>query len=109
MLSNAKYRANRKGWDFDLTKEDIINMRTKQNNKCVFSGVELNWEASDKLVQRICPFDRVSLDRIDSTKGYTRDNVQLVTDFCNRIKAWYPEADILKFCQYVVENFKVQA
>lgn len=102
MLSNAKSRSKKRHLPFDLTKDDIRNQMRLQNNKCIYSGIELNWSAGNGGKQRVCPPDRASLDRIDSSLGYIKGNIQLVTDFANRIKTWYPHGDVLSFCKHVV-------
>lgn len=104
MLANARKRATKKGLEFTLTSISIDRIIEEQGNKCAYSGLTLNWERSAPTKQRVCPPDRASLDRIDSQRGYTEDNVQLVTDFCNRIKTWYPDRDVYAFCRAVIEN-----
>lgn len=64
-------------------------------------GYEFNLEESDLIIPELCPilkipivvvrgegrrFDGPSLDRIDSTKGYTKDNVWIISDLANRMK-----------------------
>lgn len=105
MIRNVRARAKARGQEFDLTIEFLRDLRNLQNNVCPYCGFELNWEVAPVGKQRMCPPDRASLDRIDSAKGYTQDNVQLVTDFCNRIKTWYPHRDIVGFCRAVSERF----
>lgn len=104
MLANSKSRAKRKNWGHDLTRATFVHLKAKQDNKCHYCGVSLNWEAAPQFKQRLCPPDRVSLDRIDSTKGYTIDNVQLVCDFCNRFKFSYPELELLDYCRRVIAH-----
>ena len=63
----------------ELTIEDILELKEKQNNKCVISGRELVWKHN-------CD-NKASIDRIDSSKGYTKDNIQLLTHFSNQAKS----------------------
>jgi len=107
LISNAKKRAIKRGFEYNLTKEYIAQLNDSQNGLCAYTGITLNWDIDPIFnKQRKCPMDRVSLDRIDSSKGYTQDNVQLVTDFMNRIKGWYPNNDIYEFCQLLMLNKK---
>jgi hypothetical protein len=106
MLSSAKKRSKLKNREFNISRVDILNLIEKQDNLCAISGVELNWKPSTGNKQRICPPDRASLDRIDSSKGYTKENIQLVTDFVNRVKSWYSTEEFVKFCSQVVERHK---
>ena len=63
----------------DITLEDILELKEKQNNKCIYSGRELIWKRKFH--------NKASIDRIDSLKGYTKDNIQLLTHFSNQAKS----------------------
>lgn len=83
MLNAAKARAKSKGLEFTLTKADI-----KLNKKCPLLGIKIDY-SSDKAIthgrkgrQKNSP----SLDRIDSSKGYTPDNVWVISSRANTIK-----------------------
>ena len=66
LWSRAKYRAKQKGLDFTITKEDIVIPDT-----CPLLGT---------------PMVSPSLDRIDSSKGYTPDNVWVISNRANTLK-----------------------
>jgi len=66
MWSRAKYRANQKGLDFNITKEDIVIPDT-----CPLLGTLMK---------------SPSLDRIDSTKGYIKGNVWVISNRANTLK-----------------------
>lgn len=78
---SAKKRGQRGRLDCEehtITTDDIMKLKEKQDNKCVYSGLELVWK-------RHSP-NKASIDRIDSTKGYTPNNIQLVTKLVNQAK-----------------------
>lgn len=104
MLNNAKRRAKDRNIDFDLDLDFLYYLKNKQNNKCAITGVELNWTPMPVSKQRECPPDRASLDKINPKKGYIKTNVQLVTDFSNRMKYTYSIEEILRFCKLVSNN-----
>lgn len=104
MVSRAKLRARKKNWAFDLDVEFVASLRDKQDNKCALSGRELDWEPTYE-GKRLCPPYRASLDRIDSSKGYTKDNVQLVTDIVNRLKSAYPQDVFVQMCTDVSNHY----
>ncbi len=47
-----------------------------------------------------------SLDRIDSSRGYTLDNIQWVHKDLNKMKTNYPNDYFIKMCKYVANNNK---
>lgn len=55
-------------------------------------GLEFSIELSDIVIPKVCPvfgtpIHRPSLDRIDSSKGYTKDNVWVISWRANRLKS----------------------
>lgn len=78
-FSEIKKRAESKGLEFDLTT-DYIRMLLESTTVCPVLGIELmigkeNW------------FDNSpSIDRFDSSRGYTRDNICIISGRANRIK-----------------------
>ena len=49
-------------------------------------------------------FTNVSVDRIDSNKGYTKNNVQLVCMAINQMKSDMSIEELLYFCEHIVYN-----
>lgn len=103
MLSNARQRAKSKGLMFDLDTKFLLAMKEAQSNRCALTGWELDWDHT-KSGRRVCPPNRASLDRIDSSGGYTRDNVQLVADMVNRVKSAYSQELFVDMCVKVSER-----
>ena len=68
LLNDSK---NRKGVEHNLTVEDIKELFIKQNGLCYWFKVPLIPSNIKKHPQQ------PSLDRLDNTKGYTKDNVVL--------------------------------
>ena len=65
--------------EFNLTKNDILELIKRQNNKCSLTGRQLVWRSK-------CA-NMGSIDRIDSEKGYTIDNIHLVVFTANRARS----------------------
>ena len=107
MISGAKKRAKKKGISFNLTGEFLKELNTKQQGKCVYTGLSLDWDYCSQGEHRYIKGQnayRASLDRIDSSKGYTQDNVQLVVYIVNMIKNAFTEKEFLENCLLIVEN-----
>ena len=81
-------------------------------------GLEFNIEKSDIVIPDICPilripfdhsrykgrrFNGASIDRIDSSKGYTEDNVQWVHKNVNNMKMQTSHQDFLNWCKLITE------
>ena len=73
LLRNPRARARQKGWDFDLTVEDI-----KIPTHCPVLHVKLDPVSSGT------PFSP-SVDRIDCKRGYTKDNVRVISWRANNL------------------------
>ena len=79
MLWDSRKRAKKKGMEHTLTIDFLYSLYV---DTCPISGINLLWERGHGKPQENLP----SLDRIDSTKGYTEDNVWLISYRMNRIK-----------------------
>ncbi|PSH68552.1 hypothetical protein CU102_12370 [Phyllobacterium brassicacearum] len=71
----AKARAKQKGRSFELTAGGLLEKLEAQEYRCAVTGIEFAVSGSDDYASS--PY-RPSIDRIDSTKGYTRDNCRVV-------------------------------
>jgi hypothetical protein len=74
LLRMAKKRSERNGWEFDLTKEWITERI--QRNTCELSGQSFMFKNTTHNTH-FNPYSP-SIDRIDSSKGYTKDNCRVV-------------------------------
>lgn len=82
-VRNAIGKAVRLAWENDITVEWAVELYDNQNGKCALTGLPLDTgpvRAESGRDRR--PF-RPSLDRIDSSRGYTKDNVRLVCSCVN--------------------------
>jgi hypothetical protein len=69
--------AERRGHEFDLNPDFILELFEKQERRCHWLGIEMmpSIGTRDPL--------RPSIDRLDPDRGYTRDNVVLTSQFAN--------------------------
>lgn len=74
-LKEAKRRANAKGWDFNITEADVVIPEF-----CPLLGIPL--EINTHGASHNSP----SIDRIDSTKGYVKGNVWIISHRANTVK-----------------------
>ena len=77
MLSDAKTRAKISNIEFDLKKDDIIIPEY-----CPVLGIKLQSNRENKKNRNNSP----SLDRIDNEKGYTKENIMIISWRANKLK-----------------------
>ena len=76
----ARRRARSEGWECNV---DIEYLKSIWTGVCPITGVELQiGQAKDTIPDTY----RASLDRLDSTKGYVKGNVQYISFRANNIK-----------------------
>jgi len=73
---------------FDITVDDIERLLEEQDGRCVYTGEDFEWTLNH-------PY-KISIDRIDSSKGYTPDNIQLVARIVNQAKSDMDDEDFLE-------------
>jgi predicted nucleic acid-binding Zn-ribbon protein len=95
MLQRAKGRAKVKNLEFNLTVKDIIIPK-----HCPILGIELVCKSGSPGGQKNSP----ALDRKNSIKGYTKDNVQVISHLANMMKSYATNDELMKFANWVIEN-----
>lgn len=94
-LSNARNRSLKKGFAFDLTREWCAEKYTGQ---CDITKLPFYFGT-----QNHYPFSP-SIDRIDSTKGYTQDNCRFVLFAVNSLKGIGTDEQMLQIAQAIVSS-----
>lgn len=94
-VQSAKRRATERGLSFDISEEFIKDLYQRQDGKCHYSGLEF----SD-----VTKHYNWSIDRIDSSKGYTQDNVVLASSIVNTMKNDLSMTDFLTVIQRIVDH-----
>lgn len=81
--------------DFNLTAQEVYDQWEKQKGCCAYTGYPMvhPYENQGK---PLTPYV-ASIDRIDSSKGYTKDNIELVCVVMNYAKNRFSKQDILTF------------
>lgn len=85
--NNTKKNASKRGIPFELTADDLHALVKRAGGRCELTGIAF------QRVRGIGPYERQpfmpSIDRIDSQKGYTADNVRLLCTAANlAINTW---------------------
>ncbi len=104
----AKKHKERKQRNPELYLWKYAKARSKYDN------MDFDLELSDIVIPEVCPYFKVpfqmsdkqlaaSLDRIDSTKGYTKDNVRVISYMANRMKNNATEEQLIAFAKGVLD------
>lgn len=86
--------AKKRQISWDLSFEDIKDIPLT----CHYTGETLSLEAH--------LYNTISLDRIDNSKGYTKDNVVFCGKLVNNMKNTQTKSNFIKMCRMVSNNFK---
>ena len=79
---------------FEISPKDMWDLFVLQESKCVISGVQISLDKPRT----------ASLDRIDSKKGYTKDNIQWVHKIVNIMKWNLSQDEFISWCKQIASN-----
>ncbi len=92
ILCNCRIRAALRGVEFSLTRADVVIPE-----RCPVFGTTFRDAAKGRnFAQSYAP----SIDRIDSTKGYTRDNIVVVSCRANSLKSDATIDELVKISRF---------
>ncbi len=93
MLAAAKHRAKTKGLEFDLDSQFLYSLITEN---CPVTGAAFHWKTNYGAGEQSNPHPHApSLDRIDNSRGYTKDNVWIISWKVNALKNDASEVDLI--------------
>lgn len=105
-LTSVKSRAIKKKLEFDLTEEYIKELlEQKQNNICAITNCFITIKP---LGLDTTLYDTASLDRIDNSKGYIKDNVQWVMLGINYLKLDFDNDELHQTLKLIKENYIIK-
>lgn len=90
-------RAKQRDYEFTITIEDIWDIYIAQDKVCALSGVPIDFNGT------------ASLDRIDNSQGYVRENIQIVHKDVNYMKYIYSQDYFIKMCNLVASKHNVES
>lgn len=100
VFTSYKLNAIDRGLEFELTLKYLADLFTRQRERCALTGRKLFFGKNSKDWNG----RNASLDRIDSSKGYIKGNVQWIDKQLNNIKSNIPNNKFIDICFEVV-NF----
>ena len=98
LYNAAKRRARNKNLEFSIVLDDIIIPEY-----CPILNIKLQPnQDGTKTQSRSSP----SLDRIDNTKGYTKENIQVISSQANIMKSNATKEDLLLFASWIKHTYE---
>jgi len=94
--SKIKLGAMERNYKFLITIQQAWNLFIEQNRTCALSGIPIVFSKTSDSTQTTA-----SLDRIDSSKNYTLDNIQWVHRKVNFMKHTLLQEEFIKLCKKV--------
>lgn len=98
-LKGTRRRSKEKDSYNELDLEFLLYLWNKQKGKCALTGLTMTYKFYEGRVNT-----NLSIDRIDSSKGYTKDNVQLVCMVANQMKNDLSQDELLRICELIIKN-----
>jgi len=95
---NRKEKGRLDCGEYNLDNQVIQELIIKQNNKCYFSGLEMVWNTHNNGDLQ------GSIDRIDSNKGYLKNNVTIVCNVVNTMKLHKTNDEFLNFIKQIYNH-----
>lgn len=130
-LYNKEYAKKHKERDKDRKIKNLCRYHERYYEKQLLNfaekrakikGLEFNLESSDIVIPEYCPYLKIpltkirgagytnwsnaSIDRIDNSKGYTKDNIQVISRQANQMKAHATKEQLLVFAKSILELYE---
>lgn len=103
IIHNNKNRS--KDLEITVTESDLANLYDRQQGYCALSGYRMTHSAVTGAEGTFRNPYNISIDRIDSSRGYTLENVHLVCKAVNQMKSDLPWGAALQWCG-LIARFK---
>jgi hypothetical protein len=97
-LQNARKSAIKRKQIFELEIKDIVDRWNQQLQICAYSGRKMTLKPGE--------LNTVSIERIDSKVGYTKDNTILVCNAVNRMKSDFDLSSFVGLCEDISKFLK---
>lgn len=93
--------------EFNIQIEDVWDLYVRQDKRCALTGLPISFANELARGKKYSGINcTASLDRVNSQKGYTKDNIQLVHKDINIMKNAYDQSYFINLCKLIVEHSK---
>lgn len=105
LLANARNNAARRGIEFSVTQEQFLRIAERQRGICAVTGMEFDFRFAIGGKKR--PFFP-SIDRINSTQGYSAKNIRLVVTIANYAMNEWGDGPLFEMVDAIIQTRRVQ-
>jgi len=102
-IKRYKAGAAKRNKEWNITSEYLYELYEKQNRLCALTGIPIQFSQKGIGTPGAKDVSTASLDRIDSTKGYTPDNIQWIHKDVNKMKMDLEELNFLRIVKQIYE------
>lgn len=96
-----KWKSRFNDAEFKLLKNDLLELYIKQDGKCALTGIEMSYITG---ARKGVIYNNASIDRIDSSLGYEKRNIQLVCTIINLMKHTLSQEELLFYCTQIIKT-----
>jgi hypothetical protein len=90
----------------DISLEDLEEVWHRQNGLCAYTKIPLTLVSHSNLRKDIAVWNLASVDRIDSDRGYEKDNIHFVSRTINYAKNNMSHNEMLQFLSFLKQNLQ---
>lgn len=87
--------------EIDITEKDLKELWEKQKGICPYSNIKMILPETTLQNSKLKSLKKASLDRIDSSLGYIKGNVEFVCNAINNAKNNFTKEEMISFIQEI--------
>lgn len=95
-MGRAKIKCQKRGLPFEIDRQFVLDLIEKQDGKCFYTGEALSYKPTTE--------NFFSIDRLDSTQGYTKNNVVLCLSDVNYMKCDLLLGRFVNLCKLIAKH-----
>ena len=98
-----KQRNKKFNIELDFDADYLIELFYSQKSLCAISGLPMTYIVNQGKIST-----NVSVDRIDSNKGYSKENIQLVQSIVNIMKTDLDQTEFIQLCKNIIDRQSIR-
>jgi len=97
LWAQTRSRAQNRNLEFNITVDFLKRLWNTQDGRCAVTFKLLHYGLGTGRHK-----DGISIDRVDSSRGYTKDNVRFICDAVNMMKNNMPDEELREWCRDIL-------